>query len=377
MTEQEQAQAAAEDSEGEAGPPTPVKIDKRTKKRRSDSESDTDFQAQSEEDTEPEIEAEENDMQRELAAPDQQRSTSGLAHQPLKGQDVNRGPNPGPAIARVPVQRSPVKLPHQGSSGMPPISSTKSTVTIPTAKQKSSAPATVISLIPPPTPPKLTPKPAVKPFARANIPIRSPFEQPVHFQSNHVCPACRTSHPSGACELKAAGVEHCGLCGLAHFGYSRTCPHIKSETQVREMLQALKNSPEKRELIDLAMKYLRGVKGALVQQKKRDREKAAGLRQSMTATNSAVAAATGAHAPGQSGVGTAALSAPAPRPAKPPQPNQHIEHGHRPPGAPQQNGHGAHAQQVGRPAQPQTGHADARFDETRVEHALKGFLGQD
>jgi hypothetical protein len=40
------------------------------------------------------------------------------------------------------------------------------------------------------------------------------------------------------------------------------------------MLQALKNSPEKKELVDAAIKYLRGVKGTLVQQKKRDREKA-------------------------------------------------------------------------------------------------------
>lgn len=41
------------------------------------------------------------------------------------------------------------------------------------------------------------------------------------------------------------------------------------------MLEALKNSPEKKELVDAAIKYLRGVKGTLVQQKKRDREKAA------------------------------------------------------------------------------------------------------
>jgi hypothetical protein len=40
------------------------------------------------------------------------------------------------------------------------------------------------------------------------------------------------------------------------------------------MLESLKSSPEKRELVDAAMKYLRGVKGTLVQQKKRDREKA-------------------------------------------------------------------------------------------------------
>jgi chromodomain-helicase-DNA-binding protein 4 len=43
------------------------------------------------------------------------------------------------------------------------------------------------------------------------------------------------------------------------------------------MLEALKHSPEKKELVDAAMKYLRGVKGTLVQQKKRDREKAVAL----------------------------------------------------------------------------------------------------
>lgn len=92
---------------------------------------------------------------------------------------------------------------------------------------------------------------------------------------NHICPACHQHHPRGACTLKVAGVEHCGLCGLAHYGHSRTCPHIRSETQVREMIEALKRSPEDRELVDTAVKYLRGVKGTLVQQKKKDREKAA------------------------------------------------------------------------------------------------------
>ncbi|KAF1945307.1 hypothetical protein EJ02DRAFT_451612 [Clathrospora elynae] len=115
---------------------------------------------------------------------------------------------------------------------------------------------------------------AVKPFERANLPIRNPLEPTYASYSNRQCPACLKNHPQGACELKAAGAEHCGLCGLAHFGHSRTCPHIKSETQVREMLEALKRSPESKELVDMALKYLRGVKGTLVQQKKKDREKA-------------------------------------------------------------------------------------------------------
>jgi chromodomain-helicase-DNA-binding protein 4 len=43
------------------------------------------------------------------------------------------------------------------------------------------------------------------------------------------------------------------------------------------MLEALRNSNEPKELVDAATKYLRGVKGTLVQQKKRDREKAAAI----------------------------------------------------------------------------------------------------
>ncbi|ORY14692.1 PHD/FYVE-zinc-finger like domain-domain-containing protein [Clohesyomyces aquaticus] len=116
----------------------------------------------------------------------------------------------------------------------------------------------------------------VKPFSRAHLPVRSPFE-PSFGHQNVQCFACHTAHPRGACPLKISGAEHCGLCGLAHFGHARTCPHINSETQVRYMLEALKNSPEKKELVDAAMKYLRGVKGTLVQKKKKDREKAAML----------------------------------------------------------------------------------------------------
>ena len=47
------------------------------------------------------------------------------------------------------------------------------------------------------------------------------------------CIACKTFHPIGACPLKLAGVEVCNLCGIAHFGAARVCPHIQSETQVR------------------------------------------------------------------------------------------------------------------------------------------------
>ncbi|KAF2205548.1 hypothetical protein GQ43DRAFT_477250 [Delitschia confertaspora ATCC 74209] len=122
---------------------------------------------------------------------------------------------------------------------------------------------------------------SVKPFARAHIPVRSPFEPSFQF-NNQFCLACHQEHPRGACPLKISGVEHCGLCGLAHYGFARSCPHINSETQVREMIAALKNSPEKKDLVDAALRYLRGVKGALVQKKKKkkkDRERASGVGQ--------------------------------------------------------------------------------------------------
>ena len=82
------------------------------------------------------------------------------------------------------------------------------------------------------------------------------------------CVACNGSHPVGHCPLKLAGVEHCGLCGIAHIGYSRTCPHLNSEAQVAMMLGSLKQSTEQRALVDVATKYLRGIRGDLVRRKK-------------------------------------------------------------------------------------------------------------
>lgn len=89
------------------------------------------------------------------------------------------------------------------------------------------------------------------------------------------CFVCSTAHRQGYCPLKIAGPEYCNLCGLAHYGVARSCPHIRSETQVREMLEALRNSPESKELIEMAKKYLTGVKGTIVQDKKKKAEKAA------------------------------------------------------------------------------------------------------
>lgn len=72
----------------------------------------------------------------------------------------------------------------------------------------------------------------------------------------------------GWCRLKIAGVEHCGLCGLAHMGHGRTCPHLNDEKQVETLLLTLKESTESRELIDEATKYLRVIRGDLVSQRR-------------------------------------------------------------------------------------------------------------
>nr|XP_001389337.2 chromatin remodeling complex subunit (Chd3) [Aspergillus niger CBS 513.88] len=89
------------------------------------------------------------------------------------------------------------------------------------------------------------------------------------------CIACNRVHVVGHCRLKMAGVEHCPLCGLAHYGYSRTCPHLRSDTQVSRMLAALKESTEDRELVQLAKKYLNGIRGDLAQRKRKQASKAA------------------------------------------------------------------------------------------------------
>lgn len=83
-----------------------------------------------------------------------------------------------------------------------------------------------------------------------------------------LCPACDEIHPIGYCRLRLAGVEHCGLCGLAHSGHARTCPHLNSEVQVATMLGTLKESTEPQDLIEKATKYLRMIRGDLVHRKR-------------------------------------------------------------------------------------------------------------
>lgn len=90
------------------------------------------------------------------------------------------------------------------------------------------------------------------------------------------CLACEGYHATGSCPLKLAGVEHCGLCGIAHFGHSRACPYLRDEDHVIRMLEALKQSPEPRHLVAEAKKYLRSIRHDFAQRRRRDLIKANG-----------------------------------------------------------------------------------------------------
>lgn len=70
------------------------------------------------------------------------------------------------------------------------------------------------------------------------------------------CVACHESHVPGKCPLRLAGVELCGLCGMAHYGVRQVCPHLKSTLHIQRMLEALENSPEDARLVSDAKKYL-------------------------------------------------------------------------------------------------------------------------
>jgi hypothetical protein len=144
------------------------------------------------------------------------------------------------------------------------------------------------------------------------------------------------------------------------------------------MLEALKSSNESKELVDAAMKYLRGVKGTLVQQKKRDREKAAA-----TAQNGGVPPLaappkprvptnyTGIYVHYGSSAGVPALQAPAGHQtaysSAPPQHELRWYHPNKPPHTRQP---ALDTQQ--RPSQVQ---GNDQYQEQNVAAALRGFLG--
>ncbi|KAI5296307.1 hypothetical protein KEM52_004287 [Ascosphaera acerosa] len=116
----------------------------------------------------------------------------------------------------------------------------------------------------------LPPKPTVEsrpatPMVRAQVPELKPTQ---YDSSALPCPACANQHATGACPLKLAGVEHCGLCGEAHYGSGRTCSHLRSEEHLAKMIKLLRQSTEDKALRDAALKYLTGVLGDVRRRKK-------------------------------------------------------------------------------------------------------------
>ena len=87
------------------------------------------------------------------------------------------------------------------------------------------------------------------------------------------CLACGKRHQQGQCPIKLAGAEQCPLCGLHHFGKGRSCPALQEISAIDKMLRDLKNSPESKEVIENATKYLRGVKGDLARRQRVQKEK--------------------------------------------------------------------------------------------------------
>ncbi|KAL8804704.1 MAG: hypothetical protein Q9182_002396 [Xanthomendoza sp. 2 TL-2023] len=96
------------------------------------------------------------------------------------------------------------------------------------------------------------------------------------------CLACGTIHIQGSCPLKFAGVERCGLCGQAHFGFGKrkACSHLHDLEQCYKMLEALRESEDPREMKEQAKKYLVGIIGNLRHdQKLAEERKREGLQQ--------------------------------------------------------------------------------------------------
>ncbi|KAL8848736.1 MAG: hypothetical protein Q9221_006280 [Calogaya cf. arnoldii] len=127
-------------------------------------------------------------------------------------------------------------------------------------------------------------------FQRAQVPVPQAQSQAYkHFPSNafdgnssqehaaivNQCLGCGTMHVQGCCPLKFAGVERCGLCGQAHYGFGKrkACSHLHDLDQCYLMLEALRQSEDPREYKDLVKKYLVGIIGNLRHEQKLAEEK--------------------------------------------------------------------------------------------------------
>ena len=108
----------------------------------------------------------------------------------------------------------------------------------------------------------MPPRPKVRPFKRVQLlppSLDGTMDSGPPMRPGPKCNACSESHPLGTCPLKRVGVENCPLCGLAHFGKRRSCPHFQSPIQIQRMLLALSRSKEDPKLVSMATKYLRGI----------------------------------------------------------------------------------------------------------------------
>lgn len=92
--------------------------------------------------------------------------------------------------------------------------------------------------------------------AQSSLASRQQAQNGAQAEPRH-CVACETEHVPGFCNLRLMGVQYCGLCGLAHFSVSHVCPSLGSEVQIRLMLDALRDSPEQKDQIELATRVLR------------------------------------------------------------------------------------------------------------------------
>lgn len=109
-------------------------------------------------------------------------------------------------------------------------------------------------------------------FRRAEVPLLTQNTPTSNIKGHRHCLACTQYHRPGSCPLMLAGVEHCELCGIAHFGFQRNCPHLTSITQLRMMMDAIKNSTEPQDIKDLAKKRVVGIIGSLNSTRRHEQE---------------------------------------------------------------------------------------------------------
>jgi chromodomain-helicase-DNA-binding protein 4 len=268
---------------------SPVKLPKHV---RQENASDTDFQAQG-------ADSDEND-------------TEGYDSGFNPKEEIENGVQPN---GRTPARRhrSPPSLTQPTVKGKPlrPIKPVDKSISPTKLNSPKNSIRTTLSTTSPLTPTKSRGPNAyfipARPFKRVKV----PSGPPPHFNgdgpsdyitlgglpSSHLCSACDEIHPMGWCRLKVAGIEHCGLCGLAHVGHGRTCPHLNSEVQVATLLGTLKESTESRELIEHATKYLRMIRGDLVQRKRKQEGQASSQPQTQVPSVPAYAKMNGGGGP--------------------------------------------------------------------------------